>query len=73
MILGHIVTYVQLKSLESLTFKLVEARDFASYDVNFLQVFQVRKVSGATSGKIFAMKVLKKVSESAFLRFGLWF
>lgn len=47
--------------------------DFASYDVNFLQVFQVRKVAGATSGKIFAMKVLKKVSESAFLRFGLWF
>lgn len=28
----------------------------------YLQVFQVRKVSGATSGKIFAMKVLKKVS-----------
>lgn len=27
-----------------------------------MQVFQVRKVSGATSGKIFAMKVLKKVS-----------
>lgn len=32
-----------------------------------LQVFQVRKVSGATSGKIFAMKVLKKVSQSAFI------
>lgn len=26
-----------------------------------LQVFQVRKVVGATAGKIFAMKVLKKV------------
>lgn len=29
----------------------------------FLQVFQVRKVSGAATGKIFAMKVLKKVSK----------
>ncbi|TNM84662.1 hypothetical protein fugu_008840 [Takifugu bimaculatus] len=29
-------------------------------DLQFMQVFQVRKVSGATSGKIFAMKVLKK-------------
>lgn len=28
----------------------------------FFQVFQVRKVSGTTSGNIFAMKVLKKVS-----------
>ena len=27
----------------------------------YLQVFQVRKVAGADSGKIFAMKVLKKV------------
>lgn len=38
-----------------------------SFDVSiffFMQVFQVRKVSGAASGKIFAMKVLKKVSES---------
>lgn len=33
---------------------------------SYLQVFQVRKVSGATSGKIFAMKVLKKVSECAY-------
>lgn len=31
-------------------------------DFFLVQVFQVRKVSGATSGKIFAMKVLKKVS-----------
>lgn len=30
----------------------------------FLQVFQVRKVVGAASGKIFAMKVLKKVHSS---------
>ena len=27
----------------------------------FIQVFQVRKVTGANTGKIFAMKVLKKV------------
>lgn len=47
--------------------------DFASYDVHCVQVFQVRKVSGSTSGKIFAMKVLKKVSDSAFVRSGLWF
>lgn len=33
----------------------------------FLQVFQVRKVSGVTSGKIFAMKVLKKVRSSAVI------
>lgn len=30
------------------------------------QVFQVRKVVGAAAGKIFAMKVLKKVFSSPF-------
>lgn len=28
-----------------------------------LQVFQVKKMSGTDTGKIFAMKVLKKVSQ----------
>ncbi len=31
------------------------------------QVFQVRKINGTDSGKIFAMKVLKKVSFNMIL------
>jgi ribosomal protein S6 kinase beta len=35
---------------------------FWRYIFSFLQVFQVRKVSGKDSNKIFAMKVLKKAT-----------
>lgn len=36
-----------------------------------LQVFQVRKVVGAGAGKIFAMKVLKKVMKELVLHLAL--
>lgn len=45
--------------------KLVRA--FVSITFSSLQVFQVRKVVGAGAGKIFAMKVLKKVLMTVIL------
>lgn len=37
---------------------------FFGFVVSLLQVFQVRKMRGQDKGKIFAMKVLRKVSTS---------
>lgn len=40
-----------------------QVTDYVWCILSLLQVFQVKKMSGTDTGKIFAMKVLKKVSQ----------